>query len=286
MEDRSTVPSLHEFGKCGYFGGSINARVPEDSPLLREVIRELWNLGKRPVVNPSIQAKGGSLEGNTYVVNCYQKPSDEELDGADYLQWLGGPETGFGHLGHDWERELWFLESEQLNTAAKYGTIGLDVFACSSAFREFLEQKRFSGIEFAPAPLHPNPEAQPKELVHLITSTILLPPSVLTVSPEEDYTPARMRFNTAEFEALGSFDIAKAREPKVNNPPFPSLVVSQRFRQWMLSEGFCRHQVKDGTILRTDFQLIELVSPGDPEPDPPLAAICRELGIPLTNVPG
>lgn len=280
------ISKFPDFGTRGYFGGSFKVREPEDSPHLKEVIAELWRLGKRPVLLGYV-GDGGTLNGDSYWVRGYVKPAEEELDAADYLAFGGAPENGFGEFSRDVREDesiFWFLNPDNLKLSKRFGYLNSHVSGCSDAFRAKLEAQGFVGLDFVPPPLHPNPNKRPKENVHILSSSIELPDQAPGLPPDEGYTPRLLRYDREVFAKACPFDIARTREHMPNTPdfpPFPALVVSQRFRQWLLREGF--EKGDHWPLFRLDYDLIDWVLPGDPLPEPPLAALCRELGIPPPN---
>jgi hypothetical protein len=301
----SIVQKFPDFELKGYLTSSINARANEGDEKIKNLISELWSIGKRPVIAAQLMSREGTLIGTTYCAIPMQNSDPDDLCFGNYIQLVAAPENGIGSYTRSPSRDgsrFWFLSAENLNPAKRFGYLNQDLFGCSESFRKELENAAFVGADFTDPPLHPNPDFHPSDRLYCLTSTIVLPPiknslyahrspgdAVPGIEPYHEtdgtkgcyigpeYRPPTLRFDSEELCALGEFDIARTLEcfgdPLVSQRP--KYVVSQRFRRWLDAQG-----------LECTYHPIRLENPGDPAPDPPLAAICRELGMPLANVPG
>lgn len=283
----------------------LRAHEPEDSPELLELFRDLWALKRRPVISPTLNSNGGTFSGTTFFVTSmlFAEPSD--LDNAEYLQLLSGPGNDFGTLEIDGRPDgsfFHYLSPQDLDLTKRFGHLFHDFIGVSGPFSEVLSGAGFHGLAFDEPPVHPDATRNSSETVFILGSSILLPtllnplielpgngtaPRLMNHYHESDgtsgcyfapdYQPPIIRFMRHEFNAITPFDIARSRERLggVNFHQRPRFVVSQRFRRWLDSHG-----------LECTYHPIRLEDPGDPAPDPPLTAICRELGMPPANVPG
>ncbi len=305
LSEETIVHLKEKFPEFASWQSAIKAREIEGSDRLRELISELWRCGKRPVVCGSLMLSKDTISGETYSVTPMQYAEPQDLLSGRYVQLRHAPENGIGRITRlrlEDGSSIFALSSEKLRLAKRFGYLNENVFGCSETFREDLEAQGFIGIAFSDPPLHPNPTYHPSTKLQVLTSSITLPPVKnglcayrdldsddrgvqpfsetdgslgCFISPE--YRPPILRFDAAAVEELGDFDIARTSEcfgsPTVY--PRPKFVVSQRFRQWLDAQG-----------LDCGYHPIRLENPGDPEPDPPLATTCRELDMPLANVPG
>lgn len=285
------------------FGESVLRvlRLPEDSARLKELLSYLWDMGYRPVVRGS---KGPMVDG-TYSVSPRQYPEAADLDAGEYLELSCGPENEIGEIYTgtmpDGKAVTGISEhGPEIHPEKRMGDLTGSYIGCSAEFARLMEDRGFVGLAFEAPPLLEGYEFPPGKELEVLTSLLLLPglknavPAIPfpggAITAEEvaalgwsglkpGYSPPDLRFDKTDFEKLGAFDIARTREVfgtgRTREQVRPKLVVSQRFRRWLDSEG-----------LECSYHPIRLEEPGDPEPDPPLAAICRELGMPLSTVPG
>jgi hypothetical protein len=286
---RRLVETFPEFGTTGPYGFRIKARELENSLRLKDLVRELWAIGKRPTLHNGGE---GPLHGDTYCVTAYLKPDHTELDAAKYLRFGGGPENGIGEIYPsrlDNGKDVTCLDSE-VRPQEHLGCLGHRFTGCSPEFRQKIEAESFVGLEFEEPPQHPNPDFRPKEPLFLLSSSIQLPP-VLNESLIASYRPYILSFDSELFEAIGPFDVARTTEEYRSNRSEdsyrPDLIVSQRFRRFLLEHGIesdADEYYRD-SAMRGDYHLIHLEGTGNPPLEPPLAAICRELGMPPATDP-
>lgn len=295
-------PELKSFTTNGV---KIKTNLAEKDPRISELVLALWKLGKRPVVSESLMSRGGTLAGDTYCVIPMQYAEAGDLSSDEFVQLKSAPENGIGTFTRgvaDDGSRFWFLSSDKLRPIKRFGYLNQDLFGCSEEFRLDLVKAGFFGIDFIDPPLNPDPTLQSNLKLYFLSATTVLPPvrnalfayrdtrapnsAIIPYNETDgskgcfigrDYRPPTLRFDAGAFAALGDFDIARTFED-LGEPEMyrrPKFVVSQRFRRWLDAQG-----------LECTYHPIRLENPGDPEPDPPLAAICRELGMPLSTVPG
>jgi hypothetical protein len=220
-----------------------------DSPVLQEIVQFLTQHGKVPKWTRFPRITG---DPKTLYLSGTRVFDPVEIEEAPYCDLFPERPIAGGRFTPDGSVIL-LTKTIKRKRLGQLRVPTLFVPYCTGELKQMMEREDFSHLEFRPAKLEGT--RPPADGIWQMWSDLKMPPMLNRITDNEGadykpdankgctiddwYHPFQYRYQKAEIEQLGDFDVALTRESFGNYPDkrnTPKMIVSKRFRKWCDAE--------------------------------------------------